>query len=577
MAGARTLTRRLASACVAGLCLVLPASAPAATAQLPDLVADPPLFPELQNYSDESGTRLLLRFDGFVHNKGAGAVEVRGSARVGSEMTAVAQRIFNSDGTWTDATAPRATLRYENGDGHRHWHLGQAARYSLWNATKTAEVAPAQKVGFCFKDSEQRELNVPDEPVYSNAGQGSCDQDKPTVSSVYMGISAGWRDIYQRVLAFQWVDVSDVAPGTYWLRTDVDPNDAIQESNETNAPAYMSSSTTIPGYIAQPLVRQGIEQGEPATLTLSAAKFGTPGAAQYRIVTAPEHGKLSVAAGSWFAGPTLTYTPDPGYSGSDSFSYAARDSASPFPRNPSTATVALGVQRTKAEAVAISGAPAQLYTGTSAQLTATVANGPPQVTWSVGGVPGGNATVGTISAAGLYSAPAAPPPGGKVIVRADGSYGGFAEVELAVVKAPEPEPAPEPGPTTPPPPGTGTPPGGGHTHDPETPPHEHPQPQPPPPPPVLPPPLLSQPQVSANGRRLFVKTVPGRDGVVETKAEVRGRRIALCRSQVPAGRSAVCKLWVPRRYRAGTVTLVVKLRVGRSALATRRATAPLPR
>src|SRR5688500_9283964 len=151
MTGARRRTGRRTLACVIALCALAPASATAAP-QLPDLVADPALFPELQNYSDSSGTRLLLRFDGFVHNKGAGAAEMRGSGRVGTEMTSVKQRIFDSNGTFVDQAAPRATLRYENGDGHRHWHLGQAARYSLWNSTKTAEVAPAQKVGFCFQD-----------------------------------------------------------------------------------------------------------------------------------------------------------------------------------------------------------------------------------------------------------------------------------------------------------------------------------------------------------------------------------------------------------------------------------------
>ena len=557
----RSIARALLLAAGAVLALAAPAAAQAP--QLPDLVADPPLFPEFQNYTDSSGTRLLLRFDGFVHNKGAGAVEIRGTDRNGDEMTDVRQRVFNSDGTWTDRDAPGATLRYENGDGHRHWHFGNAAHYSLWNSARTAEVAPAQKVGFCFMDSERRETNGPSARVYSDDGHNFCEQDNPTVGTAYMGISAGWRDIYQRVLAFQWVDISDVPPGTYWPRTDVDPLDVVDESNEVNAPAYMASANVIPGYVANAVVGpQDLEQGDPAELTLGATSHGTPGAVHYKVVSEPEHGALSVEAGDWFSGPKVTYTPDPGYSGQDSFSYAARDSTSAFPRNPAVATVAVGVQRTRAEAVAISGAPAELLTGNGAQLQAKVANGPPQVTWSVEGVPGGNATVGTITPAGLYTAPAAVPPGGSVTIRADGTYGGFAEVEVAVAKPKEPDPAPEP---PPPPPPDDPPPGG----DP---------PEPPPvvvtPPSVLPP-LLSIPQVALNGRRAYVKTVPGRPGTVETKALVGKRRIALCRTTVPAGRGAVCKLWVPRRYRLAAVTVVVKLRAGGRAVATRRVLLPV--
>jgi hypothetical protein len=560
---------------LATLALAVAAPAGAQTPQLPDLVADPPLLPNLENYSDPSGTRLLLRFHGFVHNKGAGAVEVRGTGNGGNAMGSVVQRVFRTDGTWADQAAPGATLTYETGDGHRHWHLGQAARYSLWNQAKTAQVAPAQKVGFCFMDSERRETHGPSTRVYSEDGQNFCEQDNPGVGTVYMGISAGWRDIYQAHLAFQWVDVSDVSPGSYWLRADIDLLDLVDESDETNPPAYMAAASVIPGHVAKAVVGpQGLEQGEPAELTLEANTFGTPGAVQYRIASAPQHGTLDVAAGSWFAGPKVTYTPDPGYSGQDSFSYSARDSASAFPRNPTVATVAVGVQRTKAETVAISGAPAELLTGNGAQLQAKVVNGPPQATWSVEGVAGGNASVGTITAGGLYTAPATVPPGGSVTIRADGTFGGFAEVEVKVTKPKDPEPAPDPPP--PPGPGPGPGPGDDHPHDPGTGPHTH-NPEPPPivtPPPVLPP-LLSIPQVALNGRRAYVKTIPGRAGVVETKALVGKRRIALCRSSVPAGRGAVCKLWVPRRYRLRSVTLVVKLRVGSRAVATKRAQLPL--
>ncbi len=60
-----------------------------------------------------------------------------------------------------------------------------------------------------------------------------------------------------------------------------------------------------------------------------------------------------------------------------------------------------------AVAVAISPSSATVFIAGSLQFTATVSNaGNTAVTWQVDGVPGGNNSVGTISAAGLYTAPA---------------------------------------------------------------------------------------------------------------------------------------------------------------------------
>lgn len=59
-----------------------------------------------------------------------------------------------------------------------------------------------------------------------------------------------------------------------------------------------------------------------------------------------------------------------------------------------------------------------LVQGTTRQLTAYVPLSPNTVTWSVNGVPGGNATVGTVSSTGLYAAPAVIPSPNAVTVTA---------------------------------------------------------------------------------------------------------------------------------------------------------------
>jgi len=65
--------------------------------------------------------------------------------------------------------------------------------------------------------------------------------------------------------------------------------------------------------------------------------------------------------------------------------------------------------------------PASVQTGATSQCTATVAGTgsfSSAVTWSVGGVAGGNSTLGTISSAGLYTAPSAVPTTNPVTITA---------------------------------------------------------------------------------------------------------------------------------------------------------------
>ena len=87
-------------------------------------------------------------------------------------------------------------------------------------------------------------------------------------------------------------------------------------------------------------------------------------APEYAIVTPPAHGNLgSISANH------IEYTPVSGYSGTDSFTFSARDPYSPFPKSPAIATVSIDVSNNPAApSVAIEGAPASIIAGTSVQF-----------------------------------------------------------------------------------------------------------------------------------------------------------------------------------------------------------------
>ncbi len=78
-------------------------------------------------------------------------------------------------------------------------------------------------------------------------------------------------------------------------------------------------------------------------------------------------------------------------------------------------TTKSGSATTTVASIQISPDQAQLYVDGTQQFTATVAGTASNVSWQVSGVPGGNSTLGTITANGLYTAPAEVPTQGIAV------------------------------------------------------------------------------------------------------------------------------------------------------------------
>lgn len=531
----------LATLTAAMLAIAIPdARAATAADALPDLVADPPANPYLDYYSYSDGTHdLLLRFDGYIHNSGSGALEVRGSRATTADPMTVLQRVYRTDATYHDDTMPGTQLSYSNADGHHHWHLQEVARYSLWNQGRTAEVAPAMKVGFCLGDVGHPDAFGPSSAVYTFAS--FCQRNHPEVLSLSEGVSSGWRDVYDSGLTFQWVLASDVQPGSYWLREDIDPNGLVHESTETNPPAWSSSAFTIPGYVARAVTAPAAPYGQPQQVTLGADVHGSPGALRFRIVTPPAHGQLSVDTTTDFSDPAVVYTPATGYSGPDEFTYQATDSTSPYPIHPGTATVALTVGA-PSPSVVIDSAPTSLEAGHGVQLDATVANDLPGVTWSVDGIDGGSADVGTITPSGFYTAPAGVPGSGSVTIGARSASGAHDERVVAVTWPPTPQPSP------------GTP-------DPGTPSGS----------------LLSSLVTRRYGDVLVASVTPAHSGLVTIRARVGTRRLGSCVARTPRGRRFTCRLTVPHGRSLTQLKVVATLTRDRRVVATVHRTGAPPR
>ena len=102
-------------------------------------------------------------------------------------------------------------------------------------------------------------------------------------------------------------------------------------------------------------------------------------------------------------------------------------------------TAAVTVTQTPpAVTVDVTPATASVQTGATQQFTATVTGSSATPVWSVNGITGGNSTIGTISASGLYTAPAGVPSGAVIVVATDAASGADDTASVTVTQAPPP-------------------------------------------------------------------------------------------------------------------------------------------
>ncbi len=137
------------------------------------------------------GTRRLLRFDTVTANLGTADLDLGQVPPPG-----VSAGIF----VWSPC--------------HMHHHVMGFADYELSDATG-AVTTTGHKQGFCIEDDEQIQQDGPSHGFNCNL----------------QGITRGWADSYGKGLPCQWVDITDVAPGTYTLTVTVDASGILPDSN----------------------------------------------------------------------------------------------------------------------------------------------------------------------------------------------------------------------------------------------------------------------------------------------------------------------------------------------------------
>jgi hypothetical protein len=175
--------------------------------------------------------RTLMRVSTATPNIGHGPLELRGS----STTPGVYQRIYRADGSWFERYA--GTFTFHPGHGHLHFDnwINLHLRTVLANNGVGDIVASGDKTSFAIIDLRSYDPTL---PGYPSSGRYS--------GGLVQGLSVGWADVYSAGLLDQWIDVTDVPSGRYWLEAIVDPANSILEENESNNLARILIDYTQP-------------------------------------------------------------------------------------------------------------------------------------------------------------------------------------------------------------------------------------------------------------------------------------------------------------------------------------------
>lgn len=197
--------------------------ADANTVHYPDLQTLPPT--DLRIQIDSATGKKLLRFSNWIVNRGKGALEVA-PVNNSDGTTDAYQRLYSHDssGNWY-VISTAFVGKFVFHPQHNHWHFEDFADYQFRNTAADGSMgntilSQSSKVSFCIRDDYLTD------PGLSHA-QGQTYMDCNQVNP--QGLSVGWTDLYTWDLEGQSVDISGIPDGTYWLRSNADPANLLNE------------------------------------------------------------------------------------------------------------------------------------------------------------------------------------------------------------------------------------------------------------------------------------------------------------------------------------------------------------
>ena len=169
----------------------------------------------------------------------AGPLIIHGHRSTTAEPMMADQIIDHGDGQTSRPNIGQLVYEeYPGSVSHRHWHYKGFDRYQLRSTSDLSLVRPDNKAGFCLSD-----------PMYA---LDYCGSQKPAALTVDEGLGPDTTDYYNPNLEGQYIDVTGVPPGNYWLVHWVNSAKQICESSYTNNAAALKIRLWPNGYGAAP-------------------------------------------------------------------------------------------------------------------------------------------------------------------------------------------------------------------------------------------------------------------------------------------------------------------------------------
>ena len=177
------------------------------------------------------GTR-MLEFEHISSDLGAGPLEIRPSYNATTGISQGYQALYTmpSPGVWKfDHTVPIVGPMVWTPPSDYAFPLDKFWLYSAGAGGGLGNVvATSPKTLFCMT-SDTHVGGVPNTPETNGYPDGNCERPEGT-----LGLTVGWGDQYDATDGGEAIDISSLPNGTYWLRSEVDPDHYLQESNTSN-------------------------------------------------------------------------------------------------------------------------------------------------------------------------------------------------------------------------------------------------------------------------------------------------------------------------------------------------------
>jgi hypothetical protein len=195
-------------------------------AQLPDIVEE---ISHIGIWNQQK--REILRFSTTHWNQGAGNLQIRGADQVGpcppditegDLCTFAVQEILDAAGNVVETNPAGVSVFHAE---HNHWHMSDVALFELRAGSLDGPLAAASsKVTFCLIDYDSDPLFV---DKRSTRNYFDC-------NGTLQGITRGWGDEYHHSTPGQWLDITGIPEGVYYLTHLANPDGNWSESNYAN-------------------------------------------------------------------------------------------------------------------------------------------------------------------------------------------------------------------------------------------------------------------------------------------------------------------------------------------------------